>query len=163
MEIKIVKREYSERVEVQKTKDVTVYVAKDGTEFSTERSCLSYEHDLQATENGENLFINLNQDEMASLIKFCFCGCGTISDENIIGFIVPDNEIEIQKMTDYLVANKFHSIPNFQNLKSHTIYAIATWIEDYHSDRPDYTGKTILYQEIKDKIKAFSDKIRSIG
>jgi hypothetical protein len=161
MEKKVMQKPVIETKEV--IKPVDVFVAKDGKEFDTEAKCLAHEERLEKIEKGKSLFIpmsELTDTQESAILKLCFGAYNTLDDIKILIWKVsPEKE---QGVLDYLRYMYFNSVYDniFNDFKEGEYVVIASWTEDYHTDRPSYEGKCILLNSIISELDKLKELIK---
>lgn len=162
MEKKVIQKPVYETKQVS-TKPVDIFVAKDGKEFDTEKGCLAHEERLEKTEKGKSLFTpikELSDVQEKAILKLCFGANGMLDDIKILVWKV-SLEKE-QEVFDYLRYMYFNNIYNdcFISFQEGDYVAIASWTEDFNSDRPNYEGKCVSLNTIISELDKLKELIK---
>lgn len=158
----------TKRVQVD-TKSVDVYVSDDGKEFKTEKECIKHEEKvkeeairLSKINKAKDQFIEAT--ELGSeLIRLCFEGYNSITDEMIVIWKATNDTDKKLDAFYYLQAKGFNKNSNMLNgYEEGEHVAIASWIEDYHSDYPSYECRSVSIKLIYKKLDSIKQSISNL-
>lgn len=142
-------------------KPETVYLAKDGTEFTWENQCIEYENKMNIIKDGEKLLKEVLFDyKLKNIIPTLLFDACNVSSTRIFEFIVKDTA-DLIKIIKYINGDGFSMYENqFNDYKKNDLILIVCWYENEEFDNETNYAYAILNTKATEIIKNSFDKIQ---